>query len=464
MTAILIIDDDRANREGLAEMIGSWGYDVRTAEGASSALRQLESDPPDAVVSDLVMPGMGGIEVLRKIRAEQLDIPTIILTGKGSVDGAVAALREGAFHFIQKPVEPALLKVTLRSALESNRTRQEVSHLRRRVREQQGAEFLGQSRAMRDVFGLIARVAPAKASVVVTGESGTGKEMVARAIHQASARRDKPFVAINCSAIPPSLIESELFGYERGAFTGAEQRRAGCFELADGGTLFLDEVGELPPELQAKFLRVLEEGRIRRLGGKQEIAIDVRVVAATNRELKEQIRSGQFREDLYFRINVFHIRLPPLRERPEDIPALFEHFVGRFAREAGKIIRHIPPEVARRLVSYRWPGNVRELRNCAERAVLLCDGDVLSESSLPPDLMNVEGSETAMRLPLDLPLREVDRAYIEAMLTRHGGNKAKTAAILGISEKTLYNKLQRYAVADSGQDDRHATLMWDPHI
>ncbi len=464
MTGILIVDDDRANRESLSEMVSAWGYDVRTADGASAALRLLETEPPDAVVCDLVMPGMGGIEVLRRMRADQLDVPTIILTGKGSVDGAVEALREGAFHFIQKPVEPALLRLTLRSALDSNRTRQEVSHLRRRVREQQGHEFLGQSRAMREVFGLIARVAPAKASVVVTGESGTGKEMVARAIHQSSPRRDKPFVAINCSAIPPSLIESEIFGYERGAFTGADQRRAGCFELADGGTLFLDEIGELPVELQAKFLRVLEDERLRRLGGKQEISIDVRVVAATNRELKEQIRTGRFREDLYFRLNVFHIPLPPLRERPEDVPALFEHFVGRFAREAGKRIRVIAPEVNRRLAAYRWPGNVRELRNCAERAVLLCDGEVLSEGLLPPDLMSVEGSETALRLPLDLPLREVDRAYIEAMLTRHGGNKAKTASLLRISEKTLYNKLHRYAEDDLGHEERSGIAALDPRL
>jgi len=294
-------------------------------------------------------------------------------------------------------------------------------------------------------------VAPSKASVVVTGPSGTGKEMVARAIHNQSQRKDKPFIAINCSAIPPTLMESEIFGYERGAFTGADQRRLGCFELADGGTLFLDEVGEIPPELQAKFLRVLEEEKLRRLGGKNEISVDVRVLAATNRDLKEQIKTNHFREDLYFRLNVFNIQLPPLADRPEDIPALVELFVRRFSREGGKHIRGAAPTALRRLSDYKWPGNIRELRNCIERAVLLCDGDYLTEAHLPNDVLAREG-EAAIRLPLGMRLRDVDRAYLEATLVRLGGNKARSAQALGISEKTLYNKLHRY----QSDDDRRS--------
>jgi DNA-binding NtrC family response regulator len=446
MADVLVIDDEQASREAVADLLRLWGHEAVTADGAPAALRQLEEAVPSVVVTDLVMPGQGGLELLRRIRAEHPDVPVIVLTGRGTVDGAVEALREGAFHFIQKPVDPGLFRLTLQSALEGQKTRREVNLLRRRVREQ--GEFLGESKAMREVFDLIGRVAPAKASVVVTGESGTGKEMVARAIHQSSPRRDKPFVAINCSAIPPTLMESEIFGYERGAFTGADQRRPGCFELADGGTLFLDEIGELPPELQAKFLRVLEEEKLRRIGGKQELAIDVRVVAATNRDLKDQIRLGQFREDLFFRLNVFHIPLPPLRDRPEDIPALFEHFVARFARDGGKRIKLVAPEAMKRLAAYRWPGNIRELRNCAERAVLLCDTGVIEEALLPREISRLSETETALRIPLDQRLRDVERTYIEAMLLRHGGNKAKTAALLKISEKTLYNKLQRWAESD----------------
>ncbi len=453
---ILAIDDEPATLEALATVLDTWGYGVVAAASGREAVQALEREVPDLVLTDLVMPGVSGLEVLRKIKAEKLDVPVIILTGQGTVDGAVEAIRAGAYHFIQKPLDPAMLKLTVQGALEiSKKMRRQENDWRRREREAGGGAFIGQSRAMREVFQLIDKVAPSKASVVVTGQSGTGKEMVARAIHQASSRRDKPFIAINCSAIPPTLLESEIFGFERGAFTGAEARRLGVFELADQGTLFLDEIGEIQPELQAKFLRVLEEERVRRLGAKSEVTVDVRVIAATNRDLKGQIRTGQFREDLFFRLNVFHIPLPPLRDRPEDIPPLVDHFVDKFARDAGKKVR-VAPQARQRLANYPWPGNIRELRNCLERAVLLCD-EQITERDLPAELIE-RGGEASIRLPLGLGLREIDRAYIEANLSRFSGNKSKTAQALGISEKTLYNKLHRYAEQDernAGGDESH---------
>lgn len=450
---ILVVDDEEGVRDAFSLLLEQWGHEVHVADGGASALRLLERESFDLVITDLVMPGIDGLEVLRKVRADHPDVPVILLSGRGSINQAVEAIREGAYDFIEKPCEPARLKVTLDRAREQAQTRREVQVLRRRVRDSgMAGEFIGQSRGMREVFSLIEKVAPSKASVVITGQSGTGKEMVARAIHELSPRREKAFIAINCSAIPPTLMESEIFGYERGAFTGADQRRLGCFELADGGTLFLDEVGEIPPELQAKFLRVLEEERLRRLGGKSEIAVDVRVLAATNRDLKAMTHTGGFREDLYFRLNVFNIQLPPLRDRPEDIPALVDHFVRRFAHEGGKRVRAVSQDAMRRLSDYPWPGNIRELRNCVERAVLLCDSDVISTDHLSPEVLG-GGGEAGIRLALGMKLRDVDRRYIEATLARFGGNKARSAVALGISEKTLYNKLNRYAADDAKDGD-----------
>jgi DNA-binding NtrC family response regulator len=298
---------------------------------------------------------------------------------------------------------------------------------------------------MSRVFELVKKVAPANASVVITGESGTGKEVVARAIHSLSQRKEKPFVALNCGAIPPTLIESELFGYERGAFTGADQRRLGNFELAHGGTIFLDEIGELPMEMQGKFLRVLEERKFRRLGGKSEVEVDVRVICATNRDLKEEIKKGRFREDLYFRLHVFTIHLPPLKERREDVPLLVQHFIEKFNGETGKHVQGVSPPALAVLQGYAWPGNIRELRNPVERAMILTDGDTIDVEHLPPDMRPSRGESAVLRVPLGMQLREVEKEYILASLQRNTGNKARTAEVLGISEKTLYNKLNRYA-------------------
>ncbi|HET7753947.1 MAG TPA: sigma-54 dependent transcriptional regulator [Anaeromyxobacteraceae bacterium] len=459
---LLIVDDEKDGREALAELAGRWGYDVQTAADGTEALRRAIEWHPDVILTDLVMPNMDGLWLLRALRAELPDCPVVLLTGRGTVQTAVQAIKEGAYDFIEKPLEISRLRVVLDRALEKKETMREVQLLRTRLAAlAPGTDIIGTAPNMQRVAELVKKVAPATASVIITGESGTGKEVVARAIHSLSPRKDKPFVALNCSAIPATLIESELFGYERGAFTGADQRRLGNFELAHGGTLFLDEIGELPLEMQGKFLRVLEERKLRRLGGKSEVEVDVRVICATNRDLKEEIRKTRFREDLYFRLSVFTLHLPPLRERREDVPLLVQHFIEKFGRETGKHVQGLSPGAMEVLQNYAWPGNIRELRNTVERAMILVDNDVISEEHLPPDMRPSRPETATLRLPLGIPLREVEKEFILATLQKNGGNKARTAEILRISEKTLYNKLNRYAArakarggeADGDEDD-----------
>jgi DNA-binding NtrC family response regulator len=443
---VLIVDDEADSRDALAELTQRWGYDVQTASDGTEALRRAIEGHPDVILTDLVMPGMDGLWLLRALRAELPECPVVLLTGRGTIQTAVQAIKEGAYDFIEKPLEVPRLRIVLERALEKKETMREVQLLRRRVAAlAPGTDMIGSGPAMAKVFDLVKKVAPSNASVVISGESGTGKEIVARAVHNLSPRKEKPFVALNCSAIPATLIESELFGYERGAFTGAEQRRLGNFELAHNGTLFLDEIGELPLELQAKFLRVLEERKFRRLGGRSEVEVDVRVICATNRDLKEEIRRGRFREDLYFRLHVFTIVLPPLKDRREDIPLLVHHFIDKFNGETGKHVQGISPGALSILQGYSWPGNIRELRNTVERAMILVDGDVIGEDHLPPDMPTSRPEAATLRMPLGIPLEKVEKDYILASLQKNGGNKARTAEILGISEKTLYNKLNRYA-------------------
>lgn len=442
---ILVADDEFDSRTALVELLGRWGHEVRAACDGSEALRLALEQHPNLVITDLVMPKMDGMWLLRSLREELGDMPVVLLTGRGTIGSAVEAIREGAFDFLEKPVDASRLRVILARIQEKLATLQEVAALRHSLRQRgNDGAVIGASALMRQVFGLVEKVAPSKTSVVITGQSGTGKEVVARTIHDLSPRKDKPFIAINCSAIPASLMESEIFGHEKGAFTGADQRRLGCFELADGGTLFLDEIGELPVELQAKLLRVIEEEKLRRLGGKTEISVDVRVICATNRDLKKQIEKGQFREDLYFRLHVFAVHLPPLKDRSEDIPLLVHHFVERFAGEAGKRINGVSSAAMEVLQSYSWPGNIRELRNTMERGVILCDGDIIEEIHLPPEMASIPLNGSMIKLSLGMPLREVEKEYILGSLRRHNGNKSRTAEVLGISEKTLYNKLNRY--------------------
>ena len=441
---ILAVDDDVAACRDLGLLLTSWGYQSQTAFDGAEALKRVVDFRPDLIISDLSMPGSDGAWLLRMLRQTQPECPLMFFTGKANVEAAVWALREGAVDFIEKPLSPDRLKVAIARVFETGQSRFDTDTLRRKLKQTGNSDLVGTSSAMRKVMEWVQRISPAKAAVAITGESGTGKEMIARAIHGLSQRANKPFVAVNCASIPPTLIESELFGHERGAFTGADTRRLGVFEQAHGGTLFLDEVGEIPIELQAKLLRVLEEGKIRRLGGKSELDVDVRILSATNRDLRAEIRSQRFREDLYFRLNVFQISLPPLRDRREDLALLAQHFIDKLSKASGRNIQGLTSDALSHLKGHSWPGNIRELKNTLERAVVLCDGSWITREHLPLDFDGIRQQAPTFQLPFGLTLDEVEKEYLLKTLARNGNNKARTADLLGISEKTLYNKLHRY--------------------
>jgi len=386
---VLIADDEEAQRNGLASMVRAWGFAADTAADGQEALEKLLADPASVLITDLKMPRMDGFELLRRLPAENINIPAIVLTAFGNIETAVSTMHElGAFWFLEKPIQPSVLRVLLDRAIAHARLAEETQRLQRQL-SQSGSmgQMAGQSPVMRRAFALIEQVAPSKAAVLITGESGTGKELVARALHALSPRRAGPFVALNCAAMPESLIESELFGHEKGAFTGAVEQRAGCFELAQQGTLLLDEIGDMPVNTQAKLLRVLEDSRVRRLGGKTEMLVDVRVVASTNKNLAEAIRKGQFREDLYYRLNVFEMQLPPLRERMDDIPVLCGALLEELNHKHASQVAEIAAEALDLLKRHQWPGNVRELRNALERAVILAGEGAIQARHLPPSLL-----------------------------------------------------------------------------
>ena len=446
---ILIVDDEESTREVFAELLQRWDYEVDQTADGHGALKLAAETRPDVIISDLVMPKLDGLALVRALREEQPDTPVVIITGKGTIDAAVEAVREGVFDFVEKPLDPARLKVILQRALEKKETLHEMHVLRRRLGQvDAGVGLIGNSPPMRKAMELVEKVAPSKASVVITGQSGTGKEMVARAIHQLSPRRDKPFIAINCSAIPATLIESEMFGHERGAFTGAAERRIGCFELADAGTLLLDEIGEMPAPTQAKLLRVLEDRKVRRLGSKSETPVDVRVLAATNKEPEQAVSNGQLRQDLYFRLNVFHINLPPLREHKDDIPLLVEHILRDVNAKHGKHVRGIGAEVLDIFMGHTWPGNIRELRNVLERATIMCEKDLITRASLPGEFGRTVAKGpsdlSAIKFPVGTTVDAMERVLILQTLGATGNNKTRAAELLGISLKTLHNKLKEY--------------------
>ncbi|MBS1788906.1 MAG: sigma-54-dependent Fis family transcriptional regulator [Acidobacteria bacterium] len=445
---ILIVDDEQAARVGLSEIISVWGYETQTAGDGLEALEIAADFHPTAVVTDVFMPRLDGFGLLNRLRDEYPETAVILLTGQGSIEDAVRAVKEeGAFYYFEKPINTRQLSVVLQRAIEQAASRLENTRLRRQLGEYGVfGKLVGNSQVMRQIYTTIEQVASSAVSVLITGESGTGKEVVAQSIHQLSPRASRPFVAINCSAIPESLMESELFGHERGAFTGAIAKREGCFELANTGTLFLDEIAEMPAMLQAKLLRVLEERKVRRLGSAKEVPVDVRVLAATNKDPHEAVRRGEMREDLLYRLNVIHIKLPPLRERREDIPLLTEYMIKELSNRHNRPAKLVSPEVLEIFTRHPWPGNVRELRNVVEHAIIVCDGQKIEKQHLSPQMS--EGrtfkNEDSITLPVPITLDEAERQLILKTLIRTNNNKTRAADLLSISLKTLHNKLKTY--------------------
>jgi DNA-binding NtrC family response regulator len=443
---VLVAEDDISERRGLVDLLGAWGYEVEAAADGEEALSKLASFEPQAIISDLRMPQMTGMELLKRVRDLAPDTSVIMLTGQATVEEAVEATKLGAFNFLEKPVDAKRLQVELRNCLERHESARQLEIANRRLRDAGVlGSLVGRSQRMEGLLSLIQQVAPSSASVLITGESGTGKELAARTIHDLSPRKSRPFVAVNCAAIPETLMESEIFGHERGAFTGATERRLGCFELADTGTLLLDEIGEMPMGTQAKLLRVLEDSRVRRLGSKQEISVDVRVLAATNKIPEEAVSKGMLRQDLYFRLNVVHIDMPPLREHLDDLEDLVAATLENLNRKHGRSVKSIEPEVLEMFRRYSWPGNVRELRNSLERGLVVCTNTVLRRKDLSAEFgRTVAATDDGLRLRPGLTVDEAERRLILETLAFAHNNKTRAAEMLGISLKTLHNKLKEY--------------------
>ncbi len=469
MAHVLIVDDEVNIRRVLAAMLKREGYEVTTAADGEQALGVLHKTPVHVVVTDLVMPKIGGMDLLRRVSADFPDVPVIVITAHGSVDSAVTALKAGAFDYITKPFEQDELKKVIAKAARAHDLERQNVH---EVGGDSGqASLVGESPGMRAVYEMIAKVADSPSTVLVTGESGTGKELIAKALHRGSSRREKPLIKVNCAAIPKDLVESELFGYERGAFTGAVSSKPGRFELADGGTLFLDEIGEVPVEMQVKLLRALQESEFERVGGIKTISVDVRLIAATNRDLKQLIAEGKFREDLYYRLAVVPIALPPLRERRDDIPLLVRHFVRKYDERLGKRVEGIEDEALQLLMGYSWPGNIRELENLMERSVLFADGPLIQASALPDSLRErspqppvpiaAVGPLGAIAAPSGASMKEIvrqaqaelEKELIARALEETGGNVTRAAKRLQISRKSLQVKMKELGLRGASDAD-----------
>jgi two-component system response regulator HydG len=451
---ILVVDDDVAQCDFLKEELEREGYNVEVAHGGRPGVERVKRGGIDLVVSDVKMPDLDGLDLLREIRAVEPCPYVITVTGFGSIDTAIRAVKLGAYDYLTKPFEIEHLLLTIKKALSERTLRSEVVRLREEVsRRDRLDNIIGRSPAMQEIFSLIRRVAGSQASVLITGDSGTGKELVARAIHAHGPRKARPFVAMNCSAIPETLLESELFGYARGAHSTARTDRDGLFVEADGGTLFLDEIAEMPLHLQPKLLRVLQDCEVRPLGTNKMVKVDVRVIAATNRDLSTSLRENQFREDLYYRLNVVQLHLPPLRARTEDILPLAEHFLARSAGRSQKPIRGFSESAKKMILAHPFPGNVRELENLVERAVALAESDLIGPEDLPPAIRERKAQDRlATAVAQGLTLEQLEREYIERVLDAEGGNKTRAALRLGLDRKTLYRKLEEYAAAPKDGD------------
>ena len=443
---ILVAEDDTATHEEWRELLESWGYKVVVAEDGDKALEQIKSFDPHILLTDLKMPHRDGLQLLRDINELGLRLITLVISGAGDIPEAVEAIKLGALDYMRKPIDPPHLRQSLKTLTDYIDTREENRLLRRQLSEvgQVGLMF-GKSLAMRRVIASIEQLADSSASVVITGESGTGKELAARTIHDLSPRRNAPYIGVNCAAMPDTLIESELFGHERGAFTGADRRKEGCFELANGGTLLLDELGEMKIELQAKLLRVIEEQRLRRVGGTTEVPLNVRVLAASNRDMERAVKEGRLREDLFYRLSVFSITMPPLRDRIEDVPLLAEAFIRYYSERDRKQIIGANEDTLLALRNHPWPGNVRQLRNVIERALVVAKGPLITPNDLPTEFRWAGKSEASqVQVRLGTTIDDAERELITRTIEFAGGNKTRAAEILGISAKTLYNKLERY--------------------
>ncbi len=462
MDRVLIVDDEKGMRDFLSIMLKKEGYAVSAAESSEGAAERIGRGEFDLIISDISMPGRSGLDLLKQAKGSSPDTPVIMITAYASTESAVEALKLGACDYIIKPFDVEELKIVIRNALEKRRLEQENRILKRELKEKfRVDELVGDSSRMQEVLDLVQRIAPTNSTVLISGESGTGKELVARAIHAGSPRSDRPFVSINCGALPDDLLESELFGHARGSFTGAVTAKRGLFEAAGGGSIFLDEIGDTSAAMQVKLLRVLQERRLRRVGGTEETEVDVRVLAATNRDLEQLVREKQFREDLYYRINVIQIRMPALREKPEDIPALALHFLVKCSRSMGKRITHITEEAMRRLKAHDWPGNVRELENVIERAVALEAGDAITPHSLSRDILN--GSRSAQDFPIQLSSDGIDlerqleslrEHYMEEALRRAHGVQTKAAELLGMSFRSFRYFAKKYGLFDGRREPR----------
>ena len=443
-STVMVVDDDSASRTGLASLLERWGYKSATASDAQAALKACEQSPPDAMVLDLIMPGMTGLELVQALGERVQHIAVIMLTGQATIDSAVQAIKLGAYDYLAKPLEANRLRAALEKGLRQVELAREANALRQRLESPLGSygSLIGKSPLMRQLYQNITRVAATDAPVLVSGESGTGKELVARTLHDLSPRRDGPFLALNCAAIPPTLMESEILGHEKGAFTGAVERRLGCFEQADGGTLFLDEITEMAPEVQAKFLRVLEEKQVRRIAATSSTPVSVRVVTATNRQPAVAVKEDRLRSDLFYRLSVFHLELPPLRDRGEDITLLARYFLEQFAEKYGRPVLPWAPDFASALKEHGWPGNVRELRNALERLAVLAPGPTLTAADVKQFCLSTVLAEPTDSEPVSLA--EAERQAIERALAATGGNKTQAARLLGITPKTLNAKLALY--------------------
>lgn len=456
---VLIVDDDRGVCELLKAGLGKRGFTVDWVTSGTEAFARVRAEDFDVVVTDLNMKGMSGTTLCARVAADRPDLPVVVITAFGSLETATAAMRAGAYDFVTKPFEIDSLAMTLERAVQHRALRDEVKRLRRAVdASHRFEELLGKSEPMLNVYSLLSRVADVDANVLITGESGTGKEVVARALHARSARKAGPFVAINCAAVPPGLLESELFGHAKGAFTDARNARTGLFSQGDGGTIFLDEIGDLPLMLQPKLLRALQERTVRPVGSDRETPFDARIVAATNRDLEDALEQRSFREDLYYRLNVIRVALPPLRARGADVLLLAQAFIERLAASMGKSVTGLTPPAAERLLAYDWPGNVRELQNCIERAVALTPFDKVTVEDLPDRIRTYRASLAPLIVSDDprelLPMEEIERRYVVRVLDAVAGNKRAAAQILGFDRRTLYRKLERWGMADgSGREE-----------